>query len=188
MLQAQQCQIQAKSSTYTTDHGNAGSPAGWARSGIEPTSSVGFTSTAPQWELLFIYLFIIFWPCLWHVEVPRPEIKPMPQQWPEPVQWQCWNLKSLSCKRTSYSCPIYLFISCTRDMWKFLGEGLNPSHSCKLCHSCGNNGSFNPLCRAGDWTCVSAATWASAVGFLTYCTTVGTPPPLPFTFQTPVAW
>ena len=32
--------------------------------------------------------FALFWfgPCLWYVEVPRPGIKPTPQQQPEPLQ------------------------------------------------------------------------------------------------------
>ena len=50
----QQCQIWAASATYTTPHGNAGSPTHWVRPGIEPLSSwmlVGFLSAAPQWEL-----------------------------------------------------------------------------------------------------------------------------------------
>ena len=36
-------------------------------------------------------------------------------------------------------------------------------------------GSFNPLCQASDQTRASASTPASAVRFLTHCTTVGTP-------------
>ena len=54
-------------------------------------------------------------------------------------------------------------------IWKLLGQRLNPSHSC-----C-NTGSFNPLHQARDQTCASIVTQASAVGFLTHCTTVGTP-------------
>ena len=38
-----------------------------------------------------------------------------------------------------------------------------------ICHSCSNAWSFNPLCRARDWTCTSAAPWAAAVSFLTHC-------------------
>ena len=34
---------------------------------------------------------------------------------------------------------------------------------------------LNPLQRAGNWTCASTATWATAVRFLTLCATVGTP-------------
>ena len=45
----------------------------------------------------------------------------------------------------------------------------------QLCHSCGNIGSFQPLHLAGDGTCTSAMTQAVALGFLTHCTTVGTP-------------
>ena len=30
----------------------------------------------------------------------------------------------------------------THGIWKFLGQGSNLSHSCKLCQSCGNAGSL----------------------------------------------
>ena len=36
---------------------------------------------------------------------------------------------------------------------EFLGQGLDPSCIWDLCYSCCNARSFNPLCRAGDWTC-----------------------------------
>ena len=37
----------------------------------------------------FFCLFCFgFWPCSLHVEVSRPGSEPMPQQWPEPLQWQ----------------------------------------------------------------------------------------------------
>ena len=32
----------------------------------------------------------------------------------------------------------------------FLGQGSDPSHSCNLRRTCGNAGSLNPLCPAGD--------------------------------------
>ena len=50
----QQCGTQAASVTYTTAHGNSGSPIHWLRPGIKPTSSwilAGFASAAPQQEL-----------------------------------------------------------------------------------------------------------------------------------------
>ena len=44
----------------------------------------------------------------------------------------------------------YIFLNDhTHDRWKFLGQGLNLSHSCNLRHSCGNVGSFNLLCVPG---------------------------------------
>ena len=36
-----------------------------------------------------------FWLCPWHVEVPRPGIKPTPQQHSELHQWQCQILNPL---------------------------------------------------------------------------------------------
>ena len=53
----QQCQIWAMTATYTTAHGNIGYLTHWGRPGIELATSwflVGFVSTAPQWELLYI--------------------------------------------------------------------------------------------------------------------------------------
>lgn len=38
--------------------------------------------------------FFFFWLCWWHVEVPRPRIEPMPQQWPN------WILNPLSHQGT----------------------------------------------------------------------------------------
>ena len=46
--------IRAASVTYTTAHGNAGSPTHLARPGIKPASwwiLVGFLYAEPQWEL-----------------------------------------------------------------------------------------------------------------------------------------
>lgn len=60
------------------------------------------------------------------------------------------------------------FMSLTHSTWKFLSQGLNLSDSCSIAVS------FNPLCWAKDGTCASEATPATAVRFLTYCTTVGT--------------
>lgn len=44
--------------------------------------------------------FFIFWPRPWHVEVPGPQIKPVPQWWSQPLQPQHWSLNLLSHKRT----------------------------------------------------------------------------------------
>lgn len=49
---------------------------------------------------------------------------------------------------------------------KFLGQGLNPSHSYYLHHICINDRSFNPLCQ----TCVFSVTQATAVRFLNHGT------------------
>ena len=35
-----------------------------------------------------------------------------------------------------------IFINCIYGIWKFPGQGSNLSHSCSLCHSCGNTGSL----------------------------------------------
>ena len=67
------------------------------------------------------------------------------------------------------------FFGNTHGIWKFLGQGLNLSRSCHLCHSWGNRESSNPLHRAGDGTHASTVSWAAEVGFLTHCATMGTP-------------
>ena len=57
MPQPQHRQIQAKSVTCTTAHGNAGSLTHWARPRIETASSwmlVRFISTEPRWEFLYL--------------------------------------------------------------------------------------------------------------------------------------
>ena len=72
------------------------------------------------WIHVFYLLFLLFccdckWECflnfsffavffflltLWHLEVPGPGIKPVPQQEPGPQQWQCQILNILSHQRT----------------------------------------------------------------------------------------
>ena len=61
-------------------------------------------------------------------------------------------------KKKGSTLPVYLFFfyGCTHGTWQFPGQGLNPRYSC------GNAESFNPLLWAGDWTCASAATLATA--------------------------
>ena len=48
---------------------------------------------------LVTIIIIIFWPCPQHVEIHRPGIKPVPQQWPKLLQWQHWILKLLHHRR-----------------------------------------------------------------------------------------
>ena len=72
-------------------------------------------------------------------------------------------------------CGIFFFFNVhSLSTWKFLSQGLSPSHSCNLCHICGNSGSFNSLLQAGNWTWASTVTHANVVWFLTHCTTVRT--------------
>ena len=64
-------------------------------------------------QLCFLLLLLLFWcvyvfclgdgrgrPCLQYAEVPRSGIKPVPQQWPKPHQWQCQILNSLGHQGT----------------------------------------------------------------------------------------
>ena len=47
--------------------------------------------------------YLCFWLCLWHVGVPGPRIKPVPQQWPKPLQWHHQILNLLCHKGTPKS-------------------------------------------------------------------------------------
>ena len=38
----------------------------------------------------------------------------------------------------SWFCIFFSFFGCTGSIWKFLGQGLNPSHICDICLSCSN--------------------------------------------------
>ena len=57
----------------------------------------------------------------------------------------------------------------THCMWKFLGQGSNPSCSCN------NAGSFNQLLQAGKRTHAFTGTRATAGGFCAHCATGETP-------------
>ena len=56
-----------------------------------------------------------------------------------------------------------------------MGQGLNLSCICDSSCSWGNIRSFNLPLLARGRTCTSTVTRATAVGFLTHCTTMGTP-------------
>ena len=68
----------------------------------------------PPMELYICFPFLSFWPCLWHADIPKPGIKPVPQQPPEPQKWQLWILNSLCHKGApctyifwgQQSCPV----------------------------------------------------------------------------------
>jgi len=79
-------------------------------------------------------------------------------------------------------CFFFHFYGHTHSIWKFLGQGLNLSHSCNLCHSCSKAKYFNSLHWAWDWTHTSRATRAAVVGFCTHGATAGTPPTVCFSF------
>ena len=49
-----------------------------------------------------IYIYIYFWPCPWHAEVPQSSIELSPQQWTKPLQWQCQILNTPHRKRTIF--------------------------------------------------------------------------------------
>ena len=52
--------------------------------------------------ILFVLFFFSFLTTPVQAEVPRPGIKPTPQPWPEPQQWQCQIFNPLSHQGTPY--------------------------------------------------------------------------------------
>ena len=84
-----------------------------------------------------------------------------------------YGIVLIDCSTLIYNCVCVCIRIC--GIWKFPGQGLNPSHSCDLCCSCSNARYFNPLHWAGDQTSASIATQATAVGFLLHGATAGTP-------------
>jgi len=65
----------------------------------------------------------------------------------------------------------FFFLFWLAMAYEVLGQGSDPSCICDLHHNCGNARSFNPLCQAGDGTCVlklQRCCWSC-------CATAGTP-------------
>ena len=65
-----------------------------------------FLAHFTQYEILKFHLSFFlsfFWPHLQQEEVPRPGIKPVPQQWPEPLQWQYQILNPLGHQGTPWA-------------------------------------------------------------------------------------
>ena len=69
-------------------------------------------------------LFVLFWLCLRHVEVPGPGIKPAPQQWPELLQWQHQVLTHCTTRElpTYFNCIIFLSMTTNLCQVGFLLE------------------------------------------------------------------
>ena len=115
---------------YNTAQGKTRSLTQWGMPGIKHESSwilVGFVTSKPRWELDIINFFnpncaleealhhshqpqvrsqtfklvcLFVCPQSHHMEVPRPGIQPVPQQWPKPKQWQHQVLNPLSHQGT----------------------------------------------------------------------------------------
>ena len=85
------------------------------------------------------------------------------------ISWQLLCLQRFSPILWLVCSFLFVFYGCIHSIWKCLGQGLTPSHSC------GNARSFNPMCQAGDWTSTSTVTPTAAVIFLTHWATAGTP-------------
>ena len=77
-------------------------------------------------------------------------------------------------------------------IWKLLGQGWNPSHSCDLCHSCSNTGSLIHCIGLG----IELVSSQRQAGSLPHCTRIRTPVPyflffpsfLPSFLPAPVAY
>ena len=64
--------------------------------------------------LFYYVIIIIIWPCLQHVEVPEPGIKPTPQQWSKQLQWQ-YQILNLLCHKGTFRRK---FLNCAKVLHK----------------------------------------------------------------------
>ena len=71
-----------------------------------------------------------------------------------------------SCWFLSLSLSLY---GRTHSLWKFLGQGLNPTTAVTYAAAAAMLDPLSPLCQAGNQTHASAVTWATVVRFLTHC-------------------
>ena len=71
----------------------------------------------------------------------------------------------------SYSFFFPSFLGYTWSLWKFLGQGSNPSHIFEQCHSCGNAGSLTHSPGPG----IEPTMPQRQAGSVTHFTTAGTP-------------
>ena len=106
-------------------------------------------SLACVFFLSFLFFFFFFWPHLRHVEVPSSDIS-------------CCSDKTGSLTRCAtrelltyglLGVFLLLFFATLQHM-EFSCEGSDLSHSCDPHCSYDSTRSFNPLCQAGDRTCV----------------------------------
>ena len=73
---------------------------------------------------------------------------------------------SNNCNHSGFHFFFFLWLQpwhAPKGLWKLPGQGMNPNCSCNLHCSWSTARSFNPLCQAGDWTCASTETRASAI-------------------------
>ena len=138
------------------------------------------------------FCYIILWRSgthLWHVEVLGPRIEPLPQQRPEPLEWQHWILNPLHHKGTLWH---FFLKGHTCGIWKVELElqlpayatataMQDPSHVCHL-PSSQQCWTVNPLSEARDqnhiltdtsWVCYHWATMGTPFSFLASCVACG---------------
>ena len=60
------------------------------------------------------------------------------------------NSQKHTCESLKNKTHYFFSFSHAHSIWKFPSQELNPSHSCKLHHSCGNTKILNPLCHSGN--------------------------------------
>ena len=66
-------------------------------------------------SFFFFLFFFFFLLCPWHVEIPRPEIKPMPPQWPKMLPWQCRILNPNEPQENSFFFSFLTLITICTD-------------------------------------------------------------------------
>ena len=121
----------------------------------------------------------------------EPSLRPIPQltTMPDPQlteQGQGLNLKPLGSQSDSLTTEpwrelqsfllllrfiLFFLKDHTHGIWKFPGQELNLNHSCNLWRSCSKQ---DPLTH-WNRSCISSATQAAAVGFLTHWAIAGAP-------------
>ena len=95
--------------------------------------------------LLFVYfVFVFFWPCSEHMEVPKPGIKPIPQQ------WQHWILNPLSHQRTPSLSLLYILLQ-YHYKWVQYFQGMSLLHLNRHAQRDGNSSLTSLLLKM--WTC-----------------------------------
>ena len=79
----------------------------WAENMSEQEMLIPTLVLIGQWNCFLHLSFFFFWPCLWHVDVPGPGIKPVPQQWPKPTASN--NTRSLTARSPGKYLLVFLY-------------------------------------------------------------------------------
>ena len=80
----------------------------WNHPTLRPRHGNGISSVdSAERAVVFVCLFGLFWPHLWHMEVSRPGIKSQPQLTPMPQPRQSWILNPLCHSGSSKRATVF---------------------------------------------------------------------------------